>query len=176
MPTRGAAQEATPARREAGGDRAIGMLLTLLDEGFERKAWHGPTLRGALRGVTPEEASWRPAPGRHNIWELVVHAAYWKYMVRRRITGDRTLRFPEPGSDWFSRPTDPSPRAWRADRKLLGDQHRRLRSVVAGLSSADLAHDEAGRKRLWMIRGIMAHDVYHAGQIQLLKRLQRGGV
>lgn len=164
-----------PTRREPEGDGAMGMFLVLLDEGFERRAWHGPTLRGALRGVTPEEAAWRPAAGRHNIWELVVHAAYWKYMVRRRITGDRTLRFPEPGSDWFPRPTHPSPPAWRADLELLVDQHRQLRALVAGLSPADLADDEAGQKRMRMIRGIMAHDVYHAGQIQLLKRLQGGG-
>lgn len=79
----------------------VGLLVSLVDEAFNRNAWHGPTLWGALRGVTSEQAAWRPAPDRHNIWEIAVHAAYWKHMVRRRITGDRRLRFPLRGKDWF---------------------------------------------------------------------------
>ena len=62
------------------------LLLRILDDAYERKAWHGTNLRGSLRGVTADEARWRPAPGRHNIWELAVHCAYWKYTVRRKLT------------------------------------------------------------------------------------------
>ena len=58
-------------------------LLQLLDESYDRKSWHGPNLRGSLRGVTAEEAAWRPAAERHNIWEIALHAAYWKYAVLR---------------------------------------------------------------------------------------------
>jgi len=67
----------------------VRLLLDLLDEAFDKKSWHGPNLRGSLRGVTPELAAWRPRPRGHNIWELTLHAAYWKYVVRRRITGSR---------------------------------------------------------------------------------------
>lgn len=74
----------------------IPLLLDLLDDGFESRSWHGPNLLGALRGVSAEQAAWRPTPDRHNVRELVLHCAYWKYMVRRRLTGDR-LRFPVPG-------------------------------------------------------------------------------
>src|ERR1700687_2302885 len=52
------------------------LLLRMLDDAYQRKAWHGPNLRGSLRGVTAEEAQWRPAKGRHNIGELTVHCAY----------------------------------------------------------------------------------------------------
>lgn len=152
-----------------------GLLVSLLDEAFSRNAWHGPTLWGALRGVTPEQAAWRPAPDRHNIWEIAVHTAYWKHIVRRRITGDRRLRFSLRGKNWFVRPTDTGESAWRADLKLLRDQHTELQTLVAGLSPTDLAGDAAGARRAHMIRGIAAHDVYHAGQIQLLKRLNRAG-
>jgi len=55
----------------------------MLDDCYQRKAWHGPNLRGSLRGVTDADALWRPAKGRHNIAELAIHCAYWKYTVRR---------------------------------------------------------------------------------------------
>jgi hypothetical protein len=141
--------------------------LALLDEAFERKAWHGPNLRGSVRGLRAKQAAWRPDPARHNIWEIVVHAAYWKYAVRRRLTGQKRGSFAYPGSNWFARPSAPDDVAWRRDVARLGEEHRLLRGAVARLSRADLA----GRGNARMIRGIAAHDLYHAGQIQLLKRL-----
>jgi len=139
-------------------------LLALLDEAFEKKSWHGPNLKGAIRGVSAEQAAWRPGPGRHNIWELVVHAAYWKYVVRRKLTGAKRGSFAEPGSNWFARTGPPDSAAWKKDVALLVAEHQELRKVLAGLSRAT-----GGQLR--MIRGVAAHDLYHAGQIQLLKRL-----
>ena len=80
---------------------SMALLLDLVDEAFDRAAWHGPTLRGALRGVTAKQAAWRPARGRHNIRELALHAAYWKYAVRRRLTGEARGSFSLAGSNWF---------------------------------------------------------------------------
>lgn len=156
----------------------IKLLLRMLDEGYDRASWHGPNLRGALRGVTAHEAAWRPAPGRHNIWELIVHAAYWKYAVRRRLRGDKRGSFPHKGSNWFARPVAaPEESAWRQDVMLLEQQHRTLRATVATLPAAGLHQRAAGSKSTpWtLIHGIACHDVYHAGQIQLLKRLRRKG-
>ncbi|HYT90825.1 MAG TPA: DinB family protein [Gemmataceae bacterium] len=151
----------------------IGLLLHLLDTSFEKKAWHGPNLRGSIRGVTPEQAAWRPAPERHNIWEIVVHAAYWKYAVRRRLLGEKRGSFPLKGSNWFVRPTELTEEAWRADVALLEATHRTLRAAIATFAPEDLYKTPAGSKvsNLALITGIAAHDVYHAGQIQLLKRL-----
>src|SRR4029079_2252035 len=78
-------------------------LLSLLDEMFLGPAWHGPSLRGALRGVSASQAAWRAHPGRHNIAELTRHAAYWKYAIRRRITGEKRGAFVLDGSNWFPR-------------------------------------------------------------------------
>lgn len=163
-----------PDRPEIPKIPEIKELLRLLDEGYERQTWHGPNLRGSLRGVSAEEASKRPGPGRHNIWEEAVHAAYWKYVVRRRILGEKRGSFPLKGSNWFKRP---GPGAeWAADLKLLAESHRRLRDAVASLSLRDLSKRALGSR--FTIRasvsGIAFHDVYHAGQIQLLKRLVRG--
>lgn len=154
----------------------IELLLRLLDEAYSRKAWHGANLRGALRGLDPRVAAWRPAPGRHNIWETVVHCAYWKYVVRRRILGEKRGAFPLRGSNWFARPDVVSSNAWRVDLALLEDMQRNLRDVVIGLSRSDLERIPRGSRvpNVSVISGVAAHDVYHAGQIQLLKRLAYG--
>ena len=104
---------------QAGHAPEMELLLRLLDDAYSRKAWHGPNLRGAIRGLVPRVAAWRPAPGRHNIWELVVHCAYWKYAVRRRILGERRGAFPHKGSNWFARPAGASSQGWCADIVLL---------------------------------------------------------
>jgi hypothetical protein len=151
----------------------ISLLLRIIDEGYEKKAWHGPNLRGSIRGLDAQRVAWRPGPGRHNIWEIVVHAAYWKYAVRRRILGEKRGSFPLKGSNWFARPTALTEEAWREDFALLEDMHRKMRATVAGLSSKDLRKIPRGSKvtNSATIYGIALHDVYHAGQIQLLKRL-----
>ncbi len=148
-------------------------ILALIDEAYERQPWHGPNLAGSLRGVTAARALWRPAPGRHNIWEIAVHAAYWKYAVRRRITGEKRGAFPLTGSNWFTRAGEPDPVRWKDDRALLAEQHRRMRACLTALTDRDLDRRPRGSKvsTLRMVQGIAAHDIYHAGQIQLLKRL-----
>ena len=158
----------------AAGARRV--LLDLIDEAFDHRSWHGTTLLGSIRGVTAARAAARPSPRRHNIWELAVHAAYWKYAVRRRLTGEERGSFALEGSNWFVRPASRANRnrAWRADVRLLIDEHRRLRAAIAALDPRRLARP-LGRERYsaaFLIRGIAAHDLYHAGQIQLLKRLQ----
>src|ERR1700687_6181305 len=95
------------------------LLLEILEQGYSRKAWHGPTLRQSLRGVSAKAAAWRPAPGRHNIWEIAVHAAYWKYVARRRLCEAKRGSFALEGSNWFLRPEELSEKAWRADVALL---------------------------------------------------------
>jgi len=137
------------------------LLLRILDDAYERKAWHGTNLRGPLRGVTPDAARWRPAPGRHNIWELAVHCAYWKYTVRRKLTGEKRGSFPRKGSNWIAPGDD-----WQSDLRLLGDQHRALHSAIDAASAQQL------RKLERLLYGVAAHDAYHTGQIQLIKRLR----
>jgi hypothetical protein len=152
-------------------------LLGLLDEAYKRAAWHGPNLRGSIRGVTAHEASWRPKAGRHNIWEIAVHAAYWKYTVRRRLLGEKRGSFSLQGSNWFLRPVERSEQAWRADVAILDGEHQRLRDAVSALQPEFLERPARGSKTLVrrLIAGIALHDVYHAGQIQLIKKLLRAG-
>lgn len=147
----------------------VPLLLALLDEAFDHKAWHGTTLLGSLRGLDERTATRRPAKGRHNIWEIAVHAAYWKYAVRRRLTGEKRGQFALAGSNWFERPDGGATLA--GDLRLLVAEHRTLREAVARLSEAELAERAGVGTKAFLIRGAAAHDLYHAGQIQLLKRL-----
>ncbi len=145
------------------------LLLEILDQGYERKAWHGPNLRQSVRAVSPEVAAWRPTPGRHNIWEIAVHAAYWKYVVRRRLRGEKRGSFALKGSNWFTRPVELSKKAWRADLALLESEHRKLREAIA-----DYLVGKTPQVPARLLFGVAFHDVYHAGQIRLLRRLQAG--
>ena len=156
------------------GSSEILLLLGMLDEAYSVKTWHGPNLKGSLRGLTATAAAWKPGPKRHSIWEIAVHAAYWKYVARRRLLSEKRGSFALKGSNWFSRPLDSSEKAWKADLALLDQEHARLREAVAGLKPASLSFTPVASKvsNLRLIYGIANHDVYHAGQIQLLKRLQ----
>ena len=150
-------------------------LLSIVDAAYNRRSWHGTNLRGSIRGLTARQAVWRPSPKRHNIWELVVHCAYWKYAVVRRLTSAQRGSFPLKGSNWFARGKTIDDRAWRSDVALLDQMHLELRDAIADLSPRYLDKKPAGSKvtNFEIISGIAAHDLYHAGQIQLLKRLQK---
>src|SRR5262245_29012513 len=121
-------------------------LLAIIDQAYNRRSWHGTNLRGSLRRVSVEQASWRPAPQRHNIWEIVVHAAYWKYAVRRRLTGEARGAFSIKGSNWFQRPDKADESAWRADLALLDEMHQMMRDAIAALPARELEQTPKGAK------------------------------
>jgi uncharacterized damage-inducible protein DinB len=152
--------------------REIDLLLRALDQAYDRKSWHGTNLRGALRGLSHQEAAARPAPDRPSIHELVVHLAYWKYSVLRQLVDLPRGSFPLKGSNWFPREGADAAQ-WKADLALLEGQHRDLRAAVASLEVKDLARPTAKGKHclLDLILGVAAHDLHHGGQIQLIKRL-----
>ena len=155
--------------------KQVSLLLEIIDHAYEKKAWHGPNLRGSVRGLTAQEAAWRPGRGRHNIWEIVLHTAYWKYSIRRRLRSEKRGSFALAGSNWFSRSLEGSGKAWRADLALLDETHRSIRQAVKALTEEDLARKAGGSRytNAALICGIASHDLYHAGQIQLIKRLMR---
>ncbi|MFN7958041.1 MAG: DinB family protein [Holophagaceae bacterium] len=157
--------------------RDLNLLLLALDQAYDRKSWHGSNLKGALRGLTADQAAQRPAPGRPSIQELVVHLAYWKYAVLRQIADLPRGTFPLKGSNWFSRP-QVSAAQWQADLALLDHMQAQLRKAVSGLTPAELDRPSAkARYRLRdLILGAAAHDLHHGGQIQLIKRLCAGQV
>ena len=149
---------------------ADSVILDLFEEAFERKTWHGPNLWQSMKGVTAKQAAWRPAPNRHNIWEEALHAAYWKYAVRRRLEGGKRGSFVLQGSNFFRRPEagKVNKSAWQADKAILRQEHEALRDAVKTALAKPVT-----RKVLRMLWGVAFHDVYHAGQIRLLRRLSQ---
>ena len=157
----------------ANMNREVRQLLDIINQAYDHQSWHGTNLRGSIRRVKADQAAWRPGPSRHNVWETVVHAAYWKYAVSRRFRGDARGSFPLKGSNWFKTPQEPSEKAWRSDVALLDQMHAQLVDAVSGLSARALTLTPPGKKvsNFAVLSGIAAHDLYHAGQIQLLKKL-----
>lgn len=157
-------------------DPALASLLILLDEAFRRKSWHGPNLRGSLRGLSTAQVTWRPAPDRRSIAEIAIHTAYWKYSVRRRLLGEPRGSFALKGSNWFPIAPPLAEEEWKRHLALLEAEHKQFLTAVAELPAHRLDQTPAGSSTSFrrLIQGAALHDVYHAGQIQLLKRLQGG--
>ena len=153
----------------------IRLLLEVFDQAYSAPSWHGTPLKGTIRGLSARQALWRPGAKRHCIWDLVLHTAYWKCMVRRRLLRDPDVAFPRDGANWPALPERPSAAAWQRDRNLLDEQHALLRKAIAALKPADL--NRRGWRSRWRVKaeiyGIASHDLYHAGQIQILKRLMQ---
>lgn len=152
----------------------VRQLLAIMDAAYDKPSWHGTNLRGSVRRVNVQQAAWRPAPNRHSIWELVVHAAYWKYIGLRRLTGAEKGSFPLKGTNFFERGENLTEKAWQDDIKLMDRMHAELRAEVETLTARDLERIPPTSKvsNFALLSGVAAHDLYHAGQIQLLKRLQ----
>ncbi|HEY8470097.1 MAG TPA: DinB family protein [Longimicrobiales bacterium] len=148
-------------------------LVHQVERVFAGRAWHGPSVLGALRGVDAAAASWRPGPDRHDIWEIVLHIAFWKHEVRKRL-GEDAGRFARSPRDWPRAPERRTGVAWREDLALLRAEHAALIATARALDVAQL-DDRAGRwTRGEMLFGIAAHDAYHAGQIRLIRKLYEG--
>lgn len=149
------------------------LLVDILDQAFDRPAWHGTNLRGSLRRPKLADLLWRPTKERHNIWEVALHTAYWKYIIWRKLTGAPKGSFPRSPSDWPNIPVAATNNEWKRDLTLLDEQHSRLRQAVLQFTDSKLARKVPGSKYRYdqLIYGVASHDLYHAGQIQLLKRL-----
>jgi hypothetical protein len=167
-------------KRDDPGRRETTVLLRMLDAAYGGRGWHGATLKGALRGVTAAEAI-AGARGRKNIWQQTLHAAYWKYIVCRAIDPG-TPEFERAPSNWPEPARDGAgalvadERKWTADRKYLDGLHKRLVKAVTEIEPARLGEiPPKGKKwtRRDLIIGAAHHDLYHTGQIQLLKRMVR---
>jgi DinB superfamily len=155
-------------------DRATGGVdARILRESYGEGAWHGPDLKAALADVTADTAFWRPAPGRHNIAEIALHHAYCARGVRAKLTGLELEPFVLEGDDWFDL-AGPSTMPWSKIVELVADQQERLSRCVADISAGRAESPLAESERFDLVLGVACHAVYHAGQIQLIKRLAGG--
>jgi uncharacterized damage-inducible protein DinB len=150
-------------------------IKSLLRRAFEGEAWHGPSVMELLKDVTAAQAAAHPVAGAHSIWELALHIATWERFVRRRIVEAAAL---DP-TDEENFPTvqDPSEEAWRAAVDDIKRAHVELLETVAGVDEGRLSEIVSGKPYsiYFMLHGVIQHDLYHAGQIALLKKAVGSG-
>lgn len=140
---------------------------------FDGEAWHGPAVLALLDGVTAQQASAHPIPGAHSIWELTLHIAAWERACLRRLKGDPAQL--TDAEDWEPI-NDTSDAAWEATKQELIDNHRELLDAISSVDESRL--DESIYKDSNVpyssvyvtLHGGVQHDLYHAGQIAMLKK------
>jgi hypothetical protein len=132
-------------------------------------AWHGPSLKEILTGVNARQAAAKPLANAHSIWEITAHIAGWEDVFKRRLAG-QTINEPEEGD--FPVSADVSEEAWRRTVTGIDERHRSLVESIAGLTDERLSEVVPGKDYTveYMLRGLVRHHVYHAGQIALLKK------
>lgn len=148
-----------------------GVESRLLREGYGPGAWHGPDLKAALAEVTPALAFWRPGPGRHNIAEIALHHAYYARSVRAQVSGKNAEPFVMAGEDWFA-VDDERKLSWENIRATVDEQQERLGKLIRDVETGAVSSPVTADERLTLVLGITCHAIYHAGQVQLIKRLR----
>jgi len=149
----------------------IDRILDQLERAFEGNAWHGPSVREVLAGVTAEQAHARPLGNAHTIWELVRHIAVWEDVGCRRLKGDRAQIEISSPEDWPP-PEDTSAAAWEQAQAALEHGHQALVEAIKRVPESRLNEPVAeGMSTLYVtVHGVIQHDLYHAGQIAILKK------
>jgi uncharacterized damage-inducible protein DinB len=150
-------------------------ILDQMDRAFAGDGWHGPSLMALLEGVSAEDASQHSIRGAHSIWELVNHIAAWHRIVHQRLNGELVELTGE--IDWPP-VRDANEVAWQRALESLSESRARLRGVVEGLGDDLLQEKPAGNadSRYITLHGVVQHDLYHAGQIAVLKKALLGRV
>jgi uncharacterized damage-inducible protein DinB len=143
-----------------------------LRRSFEGGAWHGPSVLETLVDVTPEAASVHPMAGAHSIWELVLHLAATYRLVLRRLEGNEAQL--TPAEDWPSVPP-PTASNWQGATRSLKQLNQQLRSAVLNFNAGQLDQPLASESYTAYTQfiGVTQHDLYHAGQIALLRKALR---
>ena len=142
----------------------------VLDEGYGTGAWYGADLHTAVADVKKASAFTRPAKGRHNIAEVALHHAYWATQITARLTGESAPAFPLEGEDWFEL-KDESRLTWKEIVATLDAAQQRLSQAVSKIASGARVSPLGEADRFDLVVGIAGHAAYHAGQIQLIKKL-----
>ncbi|MGH9847138.1 MAG: DinB family protein [Blastocatellia bacterium] len=135
------------------------------------EAWHGPSLRELLDGVTAEQAAARPIANAHSIWELVNHIIAWEQIARQRLEGDALVEIPDEMN--FPPVAEASDEAWQRTLQSLAESNQALRDTIKRTDDSQLEAivPETQYSNYVLLHGVIQHDLYHAGQIALLKKV-----
>jgi uncharacterized damage-inducible protein DinB len=148
-------------------------IVDQLKRAFEGPAWHGPAVMEILRDVTAEEAVSTPIDGAHNIWQLAQHIGAWEGACIRRLNGDRAELSDQ--EDWAP-VLDTGNEAWEQLKATLREGNAQLRVLISNIDEARLDQPILpGMPSVYVtVQGVVQHDLYHAGQIAILKKAVKG--
>jgi uncharacterized damage-inducible protein DinB len=149
-------------------------LADQLRRAFEGDAWHGDSVLELLAGVNAAKAAARPIKNAHSIWELVLHIAAWDDAVLRRTGG---VAVTVSDDENFPAVKETNEAAWRKAVESAKHTHSELVNVVAAFPDSRLREQVPGKSQeyynfFYMFSGVVQHELYHAGQIALLKKAQ----
>jgi len=156
----------------------IQRIVDQLQRAFDGDAWLGPSLGATLQDLSAEQAATQVLPTAHSIWEIVLHLTTWIRTVQQRIQEDRLIEVSD-ATDWPSEPHAADSAAWQQVQAALSQAHTELLATVADLSAANLDRQlgssrnrlqSAGVSYYVMLHGLAQHNLYHAGQIALLRK------
>ena len=156
----------------------IQRIVDQLQRAFDGDAWSGPSLGATLQGLSAEQAATQVLPTAHSIWGIVLHLTTWICTVQQRIQEDRLIEVSD-ATDWPAVPPTADAAAWQQALAALRQAHAELLTAVAELPAADLdrhlgsSRDRpqgAGVSYYVMLHGLAQHNLYHAGQIGLLRK------
>jgi uncharacterized damage-inducible protein DinB len=146
----------------------INRIVDQMDRALNGEAWHGPHLEELLKDVSAQQASAHPVKGAHSIWELVNHIAAWNFILAKRAQGTAVKVTPE--LDWPP-VSDTSAASWKKALENMREARAQLRAATLSLKDAQLEDITPGDHSLYvMLHGGVQHDLYHAGQIAVLKK------
>ncbi len=146
-------------------------LADQLRRSYEGEAWHGPALCELLDGVTADRAAAKPIAGAHSIWELVLHVEAWE-REPLLVIGGKAFEILAGEADWPP-VRETSAEAWRATLERLESTTRELVAAIRAMDDAKLNESAGGREFnfYFLLHGVVQHNLYHAGQIALLKKM-----
>jgi uncharacterized damage-inducible protein DinB len=155
-----------------GGRHEVARIEDQLRRSFEGEAWHGPSLMELLREVPVDVAPAKPLEHAHSIWEIVLHITAWQNAVAKRLPGEVVELSAQ--QDWPA-VSDFDEAAWKEALRALNQSYKTLAAAIAKLNDSDLSRQAPGRKHdlYVLLHGIVQHNLYHAGQIALLKKSSR---
>jgi uncharacterized damage-inducible protein DinB len=145
-------------------------IASQLRRSYEGEAWHGPSLRELLDGVTAEQAAAKPLAGAHSIWELVLHIEAWEREALA-VAGGKPHDMLAGDADWPP-VRETSAEAWQGALDRLESTTRELVAAIRAMDDAKLDESAGGREfnLYFLLHGVVQHNLYHAGQIALLKK------
>ena len=147
---------------------ALEIMADQIGRAFWGESWHGPSVREVLAGVSAEDAAAHPIAGAHSIWEIVLHLSGGYMLVLRRVRGERAQPSPEEERPLVA---ESSSEAWRESQHTLDQLNQELQSAVRAFPANPLSQELGSQYSAYVqFLGAPQHDLYHAGQIVLLKK------